>query len=96
MRFIRYILIFIFLILALSFALLNASPVDINYYLGVSKLPLSLLLVVSFALGCIVGLLITLSWYWKARWECHKVNKKLALAEKELANLRSMPLKDLS
>jgi hypothetical protein len=96
MRIIKYVLIFILLLIVLSFALLNATPVDINYYVGVSKSPLSLMLVVSFALGCVIGLLATLSWYWHARWEGRKLSKKLALAEKELANLRAMPLKDLS
>ena len=96
MRIIKYSLIFLFLLLALSFALLNANLVEINYYIGSSKLPLSLMLVVSFALGSIVGLLITMSWYWHARWEGRKLAKKLALAEKELSNLRTMPLKDLS
>lgn len=96
MRIIRYIFIFALLLLALSFALLNASPVEINYYVGLSKLPLSLLLVLTFAVGCVVGLFITLSWYWRARWEARKLSKKLALVEKELSNLRAMPLKDLS
>ncbi len=96
MRVIRYIFIFILLLLVLSFALLNASPVDINYYVGNSRLPLSLLLVISFGVGCLIGLIITISWYWHARWEGHKVAKKLALAEKELTNLRTMPLKDIS
>ena len=96
MRIIRYLFIFILLILALTFALLNANPVEINYYIGAGKLPLSLLLVITFAIGCMVGLLITLAWYWRARWQGRKLAKKLALAEKELASLRAMPLKDLS
>lgn len=96
MRIIKYVLIFILLLVVLSFALLNATPVEINYYIGTSKPALSLTLVISFAFGCVVGLLSTLSWYWHARWEGRKLTKKLALAEKELANLRAMPLKDLS
>ncbi len=96
MRFLRYFLIFIFLIVALSFALLNANPIEVNYYIGISKLPLSLLLVITFAVGCVVGLFITISWYWRARWEGRKLAKKLAIAEKELTNLRTMPLKDLT
>ena len=96
MRIIKYALIFILLLVVLSFALLNAAPVEINYYIGASKSTLSLMLVVSFALGCVTGLVSTLSWYWHARWEGRKIAKKLALAEKELANLRAMPLKDLS
>lgn len=96
MRVIRYFFTFLFLMMALGFALLNAGAVDVNYYLGTSRLPLSLLVILAFGVGCIVGLLITMSWYWRARWEGRKCAKKLALVEKELANLRAMPLKDLS
>jgi putative membrane protein len=96
MRFIQYIFVFVLLLVALTFALLNANPVEISYYVGTAKLPLSLLLVITFAIGCVIGLLITVSWYWRARWDARKLAKKLALSEKELANLRSMPLKDLS
>lgn len=96
MRIVRYILIVLLLLFALSFALLNAGNVELNYYLGTVKIALSLLLVLTFAIGCVVGFLISMSWYLKARWEARKINKKLAETEKELASLRVMPLKDLS
>jgi len=96
MRIIKYALIFVLLLVVLSFALLNATPVEMNYYIGTSKAPLSLMLVVGFALGCVTGLVSMLAWYWHARWEGRKIAKKLVLAEKELANLRAMPLKDFS
>lgn len=40
----------------MTFATLNSESVTINYYLGQSTLPLSLLLVLVFALGCLTGM----------------------------------------
>lgn len=96
MRILRYILFILLLLLALSFALLNAEAVNINYYLGMSQVPLSILLVFAFGIGCIVGLLVSMSWYLRSKWHSRKMAQRLELAEKELANLRTMPLKDLS
>lgn len=96
MRILRYLLFIILLLLALSFALLNADPVAINYYLGVSQIPLSILLVFSFGIGCIIGLLVSMSWYLRSKWHSRKLCSRLELAEKELANLRTMPLKDIN
>lgn len=96
MRLLRYILFIIILLLALSFALLNANPVSINYYLGTSQIPLSILLVFSFGIGCIIGLLVSMSWYLRSKWHNRKLHQRLELVEKELANLRTMPLKDIA
>ena len=96
MRILRYILFILLLLLALTFALLNAQAVNINYYLGVSQVPLSILLVFAFGIGCIVGLLVSMSWYLRSKWHNRKMAQRLELAEKELANLRTMPLKDIS
>ena len=96
MRLLRYILFIVLLLLALSFALLNADPVSISYYLGTSQVPLSILLVFAFGMGCIIGLLVSMSWYLRSKWQARKLANRLELAEKELANLRTMPLKDIN
>lgn len=96
MRLFRYVFFIVLLLLVLAFALLNADPVVLNYYLGSSKVPLSILLVFSFALGCILGLALSMGWYLRSKWQNRKLHQRLELAEKELTNLRTMPLKDLS
>lgn len=96
MRILRYIVFIVLLLLALSFALLNADAVSINYYLGTSQVPLSILLVFAFGIGCIVGLLVSMSWYLRSKWHNRKLTQRLELAEKELTNLRTMPLKDIN
>lgn len=96
MRLIRYIVLIAILLIALGFALLNANQVTVNYYIGTRHMPLSLLLVFTFGLGCIVGLLTSLGWYFRASYQVYRLRKKLEVTEKELSNLRAMPLKDLS
>lgn len=44
-------------LIGISFAVLNAHSVKVNYYLGSKEIPLSLLLLLSFVLGIIIGLL---------------------------------------
>jgi len=49
------IALLLFLALGLSFAILNASPVSIDYYLGNHQIALSLLLVYALGIGLLLG-----------------------------------------
>jgi putative membrane protein len=74
--------------------MLNSQSVVINYYIGQRTIPLSLLLVIVFAIGSLLGLLVS-SWIvFKTKMQNHKLRKRLKLAEKEVENLRAIPLKD--
>ena len=56
MRFIYTILGLLLLLSLLGFALKNAEPVELHYYLGVAwRAPLSLMLLVTFFFGVIAG-----------------------------------------
>jgi putative membrane protein len=94
MRIFMCIILLILILLGLSFALLNAEPVVINYYIGSDRLPLSLLLVYSLGIGALLGLLVGLTMYLKAKKEAFWLMHRLKSLEKEVANLRVMPLKD--
>lgn len=94
MRIITYIILVIILLLGISFAVLNADPVAINYYIGKHSVPLSLLLVFSFAVGGIFGLAVGLFMYFKQKTRNFRLKSRIKLAEKELENLRTIPLKD--
>lgn len=58
MRIISYIFFLILLFLGVVFACLNHQEVSVNYFVDEAHLPLALLLVIVFALGGIIGLLI--------------------------------------
>jgi len=78
----------------MTFATLNSESVTINYYFGQSTLPLSLLLVLVFAFGCLVGMVVGFWLLIKAKLLNYRLRQRLHLAEKEIDNLRAIPLQD--
>lgn len=94
MRVISYLFILILILFGVSFASLNAAPVVFNYYFGVGKVPLSLLLAYSLIVGIFIGMLLGLSWYYRQKNTNRRLTQRLKLAEQEVSNLRAIPLKD--
>ena len=94
MRIISYFFLLVIVLFGMTFATLNSESVVINYYLGQSTLPLSLLLVLVFALGCLVGMLVGFWLVIKAKMTNYRMKQRLSLAEKEIQNLRAIPLQD--
>ncbi len=93
-RVIAFVVLLAVAILGIVFAVLNARPVEFNYYFGTLEAPLSLLLVLAVAAGAGLGLLAALGMVVRARHEAARLRQKVALAEKEVANLRAIPIKD--
>ena len=56
-RIITGIVVVILILLGITFAILNATPVSLNYYIGISEISLSLLLVLVLLLGIVLGIL---------------------------------------
>lgn len=94
MRILSYIFLLLIILLGACFAMLNSQTVAINYFVGHRNAPLSLLLVLVFAIGCILGFLVTGTLLIKAKMQNHRLHKRLKLAEKEVENLRAIPLQD--
>lgn len=94
MRILTYFFLILLVLFSLTFAGLNAVPVSINYYLGKTQLPLSLLAILSFVLGGVLGLLMAFAIYVKLKYANRGLRHRLKLVEKELLNLRALPLKD--
>lgn len=94
MRIISFFLLLAIVIFGMTFATLNSESVTVNYYFDESTLPLSLLLVIVFAFGCFIGMLVGLWLLLKAKLHNYRVSQKLSLAEKEIENLRAIPLQD--
>lgn len=70
-------------LLLLGFALKNAEPVELRYYLGFRwEAPLSLMLLISLALGAVVGATLCLKPLISQR-------KRLNALERELKTLKS-------
>lgn len=94
MRIISYFFLLIIVIFGMTFATLNSESVTINYYISQATLPLSLLLVLVFALGCLLGMVAGIWLLIKAKLLNYRLRQRLSLAEKEIDNLRAIPLQD--
>jgi len=78
MRFFSLLFYLLIIIIGITFACLNAKTVTLHYYFGASELPLSIVLVVVFALGICMGLLSGFSTNIKLRLENRKLKKIIA------------------
>jgi len=81
-------------LIGVVFAILNAETVQINYYFGSKETPLSLAIILSMLLGAILGLLASLGLILKSKREVAKFKRLADVAEKEITNLRAIPIKN--
>ena len=93
-RLLTWILVLLVLVAGLSFGVLNAGAVPLDYYWGRAEVPLSLALAVAFALGVALGMLGCLSVVVRQRREVARLRKAVRVAEQEVENLRTLPIRD--
>ncbi len=93
-RVLSAILILVVLVLTISFSVINAHSVVINYYFGTSELPLALLLVLAVVAGALLGVAAVITMVLRLRLEVARLRRNAKITEKEISNLRSMPLKE--
>lgn len=94
MRIIMSAFYVILILIGISFAGLNAASVKINIYFATFQIPVSLLMVLMLAIGVLIGLLLFLSRYLNLKAEHRRIKNQLKLTEKEIKNLRAIPLQD--
>jgi putative membrane protein len=95
-RIMTIILFVIVLMFGAGFSAINLSLVDINYYLGVLSLPLSIVIITAIILGILLGALALSTSILRLRYENRRLRKKLISSEQEIANLRILPITDAS
>ena len=94
MRLISWLLILIIVVFGISFATLNSDAVTVNYYFDQATMPLSVLLVAIFVSGCLIGMAASMGILIRSKLANYRLNQRLNLAEKEIENLRAIPLQD--
>ena len=60
MKYIGYIVLAIVFIIIFALSLLNAQSIEFNYLVGILHLPLIILMVLTFIVGLLVGVLLML------------------------------------
>ena len=93
-RIIGFIFILVIIVLGLYFGSINAEPVKLDYFWGTTEVALSIALVLSLFVGAILGVMACLSMIIRLRHQVSKLQKAVKAAEKEVVNLRAIPLKD--
>jgi putative membrane protein len=93
-RILTYLFILIVILLGITFASLNSGSVTINYYVGQHSFSLPILLVLVFAAGSLLGLCVGFWLLLKLKVKTYRLAQTLKVAEKEIENLRAIPLQD--
>lgn len=82
------------LVLAAAFGTLNDQVVSVNYFLASRELKLAFLLAIAFGAGCVAGLLLAGGGLFGLRMEVRRARAELKLKDKELNELRTLPVRD--
>lgn len=94
MRIVMIIFYVLLILLGISFAVLNASTISINFFFTTFNLPTSVFVLIILAIGLFCGYLCSFGRYWRLCAEHRKLKNQLKLTEKEIKNLRAIPLQD--
>ncbi|MCH9755711.1 MAG: LapA family protein [Gammaproteobacteria bacterium] len=94
MRFLMLIFYVCLILLGVSFAALNAGNLTLNLYFRTLTMPVSVLMIATFSIGVLIGFVIFLGRYWCKSIKYRKVKHQFQLMEREIKNLREIPLKD--
>ncbi len=76
MRLLSLILLTLVILFGISFAVLNAEWVVVNYYVGVEKVPLSVLILGTWIFGILIGSLISLPSILKLKLELRRFHRE--------------------
>ncbi len=93
-RIAKLILVLAVLLFGLAFHLKNNQLIELNYYVGSIELSLSLLVVLVLCLGALLGALASMPLIIKLKHQKLKLEKQIKNSEKEINNLRVLPVKD--
>jgi len=88
------IVILLIALFGVAFAVLNAEAVQFDYYFGKIATPFSLALILALLVGAIFGLLASAGIILRAKRQVAKLKRASAVSEKEIANLRAIPIKN--
>lgn len=94
MRIVMTIFYVLLILIGVGFAGLNASSVQINVYFTILTMPVSVLIILTLGMGVLLGVILFLTRYWRLKAEHRKLKNQLKLTEKEIRNLRAIPLQD--
>ncbi len=84
MRIFSTLLIAAIILVGITFAILNSSPVVLNYYFGSHKISLSLLLALTLGVGVLCGLILFIPTFFRLKKGNYKLKHQVKQLEKDL------------
>lgn len=88
------LLVFIFVVFGFILNLKNPDLVQFSFPFIETEAPLGLLMLLAMLFGVVIGALLMSFSLMKSKLAGNKAKKELAKVEKEVENLRAMPIKD--
>jgi putative membrane protein len=81
--------------IGLIFHIKNDQLVELNYYVNSIPVSFSLVIVLTLCIGALLGVLASLPMILKLKHENAKLDRQVKITEKEINNLRVIPVKDI-
>ena len=94
LRLLNILLLITLIVLGLSFAVLNADPVSLNYYFGYREIPLSMIVVVALATGAVIGVLVSMGILLRQKQQAFRLRRQLKQAEKSAVSASVLPARE--
>lgn len=93
MKTFTYLFVLLLILLGVSFSLLNASDVTVNYFLGSAVLPVSFLIIISMAVGAIFSYFLCFFSLLRQKAVSRGLRKKVESLEK-VVSVTSINIKE--
>ena len=87
MKIFTYLCVLFLIVLGVSFSLLNAGTVTVNYLLGSRVLPISFLIIISAAVGAVLTLFVCVLSVLRHKATSYRLRKKIESLEKTINTL---------
>jgi uncharacterized integral membrane protein len=94
-RVIQIVFALLIIFFGLAFHIKNDAPATLDFYVRTIDMPLSWIVVIAFSIGVILGLTVMVNRVLLLQHEIRRLTRKNALANKEIVNLRAIPINDV-
>ncbi len=93
-RLLKVCFFIVIVFMGLIFHMKNDQLVELNYYVNSIPVSFSLVIVLTLCIGALLGVLASLPMILKLKHENAKLIRQVKMTEKEINNLRVIPVKD--
>jgi uncharacterized membrane protein YciS (DUF1049 family) len=94
LRVISYVVVLLLVVFGVVFSYLNATPVPVNYLVGMKAISLSLLLICSFGFGLFLGFILLVASWIRFKNRIRKYKRNLRYSQKEIEQLHASATKN--